>query len=47
MAQTKRTDEAAETTPPPDVRYADPAKVALIAREEAQRWAQLLERLAK
>lgn len=47
VAQAKQTSEVAETTPSPDVVYADPAKVAMFAREEAQRWSQLLERLAK
>ncbi|GAB6925990.1 hypothetical protein JCM9803A_64400 [Rhodococcus erythropolis] len=47
VAETKHTSEATETTPSPDVIYADSAKVAMIAREEAQRWSQLLDRLAK
>lgn len=47
MAETEHTSEATETTPSPNVTYADSAKVAMFAREEAQRWSQLLDRLAK
>lgn len=47
VAQAKQASEVTETSPPANVTYADPAKVAGIVREEAQCWSQLLERLAK
>ncbi|MBH5143708.1 MULTISPECIES: hypothetical protein [Rhodococcus erythropolis group] len=47
MVETKHTSEATEAAPSSTVIYADSAKVAMIAREEAQRWGQLLDRLAK